>query len=180
MVKEARVNMLMHADHFSAVRSGICVFTDRIEFVNAGTFPIPPERMYGTLYSSARNPTIAKLFRFAKLSENVGFCISKPMSWKDLTGNNVTINSERDYVLVTLYLKADVVENVVENVAESVVENLTERQKRIISIIEDNNSVSATQISTKLSATMRTILRDLTKLKPLKLLKSVGPDKGGY
>ena len=100
--------------------------------------------------------------------------------WKDLTGNNVTINSERDYVLVTLYLKADVVENVVENVVESVVENLTERQKKIISIIEDDNSVSATQISTKLSATMRTIQRDLTKLKSLKLLRRVGPDKGGY
>ena len=184
VLREAWVNMLMHADHFSPVRSGIRVFTDRIEFMNAGTFPIPPERMYGTLYSSARNPTIAKLFRFAKLSENVGFGISKLMSWKDLTGNNVTINSERDYVLVTLYLKADVVENVVENVVESVVEsvveNLTERQKRIISIIEDDNSVSATQISTKLSATMRTIQRDLTKLKSLKLLRRVGPDKGGY
>ena len=66
----------------SPVRSGIRVFTDRIEFMNAGTFPIPPERIYGMLYSSARNPTIAKLFRFAKLSENVGFGISKLLSWK--------------------------------------------------------------------------------------------------
>ena len=35
-----------------------------------------------------------------------------------------------------MYLKADVAENVIESVADSVVENLTERQKRIISIIE--------------------------------------------
>lgn len=73
----------------------IHVFTDRIEFMNAGSFPIPPEKMFGTLYSSSRNPTIAKLFRFAKLSENIGFGINKMMSWKTLTGNDVTIRNEK-------------------------------------------------------------------------------------
>ena len=89
-----------------------------------------------------------------------------------MTGNEVAIRSERDYVLVTLYLKSDVVENVVEN--------LTERQKIIISIIKDNNSISAAQISTRLSAMIRTVQRDLTKLKSLNILRRVGPDKGGY
>ena len=80
--------------------------------------------MFGTLYSSSRNPTIAKLFRFAKLSENIGFGINKLMSWKTLTGNDVTIRNERDYVMVTLHLNSDVAENVAEK--------LTVRQKRIL------------------------------------------------
>ena len=40
VVREAWVNMLMHADHFSPLRSCVHVFTDRIEFMNAGAFPI--------------------------------------------------------------------------------------------------------------------------------------------
>lgn len=30
------------------------------------------------------------------------------MSWKTLTGNDVTIRNERDYVMVTLHLKSEV------------------------------------------------------------------------
>ena len=176
VVREAWVNMLMHTDHFSPLRSAIHVFTDRIEFMNAGSFPIPLERIYGTLYSSARNPTIAKLFRFAKLSENVGFGITKLMNWKKLTGNEVTIRSERDYVMVTLHLKPYVVENVVENV----VEKLTERQQRILSLIRTDNKVSASQIAEMLSITSRTTQRDLTVLKAKNIIKRVGPDKGGH
>lgn len=172
VVREAWVNMLMHADHFSPFRSAIHVFTDRIEFMNAGSFPIPPEKMFGTLYSSSRNPTIAKLFRFAKLSENISFGISKLLSWKELTGNEVTIRDERDYVLVTLHLKSDVVENVVEK--------LTERQKRILSLIRENNKISASQIAEILLITSRTTQWDLTVLREKNIIRRIGPDKGGH
>lgn len=86
VLREAWLNMLMHTDHFSPLRSYIHVFTDRIEFLNAGSFPIPPERIFGTFFSQSRNPTIAKLFRFAKLAENAGFGLDKLQSWKSLTG----------------------------------------------------------------------------------------------
>ena len=59
-----------------------------------------------------------------ELSENIGFGINKLMSWKTLTGNDVTIRNERDYVMVTLHLNSDVAENVAEK--------LTVRQKRIL------------------------------------------------
>ncbi len=77
VLREAWVNMLMHTDHFSPLRSCVRVFTDRIEFLNAGSFPVPPERIYGTFFSQARNPSIAKFFRFAKLAENAGFGLDK-------------------------------------------------------------------------------------------------------
>ena len=176
VLREAWVNMLIHTDHFSPFRSCIHVFTDRIEFMNAGTFPIPPERMYGTLFSSSRNPTIAKLFRLAKLAENIGFGIEKLLSWQQLTGQKTVIRSERDYVTVTLYFTSDVVDNVVDNV----VDKLTDRQLRIIELIRHEPTISAAQIASRLSTTIRTIQRDLTILKASGAVSRIGPDKGGH
>ncbi len=188
VLREAWVNMLMHADHFSPVRSGIRVFTDRIEFMNAGTFPIPPERMYGMLYSSARNPTIAKLFRFAKLSENVGFGISKLLSWKELTHSDVTIKSERDYVLVTLYLKSDIVDTTqkttqktTQETARKTTRKLTVQQQAILDYLSEHPYASRKEITENVeNITEDGVKYNLNRLQQTGLIRRVGPDKGGY
>ncbi len=176
VMREAWVNMLMHTDHFSPLRSCVHVFTDRIEFLNAGSFPIPPEKIYGTLYSSARNPTIAKLFRLTKLAENIGFGIDRLLSWKQLTGQNVNIRSERDFVCVTLYFNSDVV----ENIADDVVENLNDRQKRIIKLLRQEPTLSASQLAQQVSSTLRTVQRDLARLRYLEIISRTGSDKKGF
>ena len=145
----------------------------------SNTSPIPPERMYGTLFSQSKNPTIAKLFRFAKLAENAGFGIEKLLGWKKLTGSDVSIKNERDYVLVTLGFSDVVVENVVEDVVEDVVEKLSSRQLEILNMIKDNPNLSAVKISSILSINVRTIQRDLKRLKELGLISRVGADRGG-
>ena len=96
------------SDHFSPIRSCIHAFTDKIEFLNAGSLLMPAEQMVRTFYSSLRNPTIAKLFRFANISENVGFGMGKLFSWKQLTGNEVTCESDRNVVRVTFFLKNNI------------------------------------------------------------------------
>ena len=172
ILREAWINMLMHTDHFSPFRSCIHVFSNRIEFINAGCFPISPERIYGTFFSQSRNPTIAKLFRFARISENAGFGLDKLRSWKQLTGMDVTIRNERDYALVTLMLEKDVVENVVEK--------LPPRMKTILNAIRNDRNISAVQLADMCRTTARTVQRDLNKLQERNLIKRTGPDKGGY
>ena len=135
-------------------------------------FHIPPERIYGTLFSQARNPTIAKLFRLAKLAENVGFGIDKLLSWKQVTGYNVSIRNERDYVLVTLMLN--------DNVTDNVADKLTGRQQTILKLINEDNYISAARIAAKLSIAQRTAQRDLDRLKQLKHITRIGHEKGGY
>lgn len=105
VLREALVNMLMHTDHFSSIHSCIRVYTNRLEFMNAGSFPISIERLSTSMISRPRNPTIAKLFRFVKLAENAGFGIDKMKSWKQLTGNDMAIQNEIDYVTVTFDMK---------------------------------------------------------------------------
>ena len=63
------------------------------------------DQMARTFYSSLRNPTIAKLFRFANISENVGFGIGKLFSWKEITGNDVTFDSDRNIVRICFHLQ---------------------------------------------------------------------------
>ena len=41
------------------------------------------------------------------------------MSWKTLTGNDVTIRNERDYVMVTLHLKAEVLEETTQKTTQN-------------------------------------------------------------
>lgn len=72
------------------------------------SLPMPAEQMVRTFYSSLRNPTIAKLFRFANISENVGFGMGKLFSWKQLPGNEVTCESDRNVVRVTFYLRNNI------------------------------------------------------------------------
>ena len=73
ILREAMANQMAHADHFSPRRSCIHVFDDRIEFLNPGGMPMPLEVMENSFESQPRNPVIAKLFRLAHISENLGY-----------------------------------------------------------------------------------------------------------
>ena len=76
-IREALVNMLMHADYFSTSKSRIRIFNDTIEFYNPGGLPKDIEILRTKDISLPRNPIITKLFRMVKLAENVGFGIDK-------------------------------------------------------------------------------------------------------
>ena len=76
-LREALVNMLMHADYFSPMKSRVRIFTNYIEFFNPGAFPKPIETLINEDVSLPRNPILATLFRCIKLAENAGFGFDK-------------------------------------------------------------------------------------------------------
>lgn len=76
-IREALVNMLMHADYFSPSKSRIRIFTDSIEFYNPGGLPKDINILRDKDISLPRNPIITKLFRMVKLAENAGFGLDK-------------------------------------------------------------------------------------------------------
>lgn len=102
-LKEGLVNFLAHSDYFSPMHPTIRVYTDRIKLQNPDGFHIPIERLVSETISQPRNPAIIKLFRAAKLGENAGYGIDKIRKWKDLTGMEVSFNSEVTYSTVTYY-----------------------------------------------------------------------------
>ena len=71
--------------------------------------------------------------------------------------------------------------NVTENVTENVTGNVTEnRINGILNEINLNSKISIDRLAIILKVTRRTIIRDLDQLKKQKVLKRVGPDKGGH
>jgi len=82
-IREALVNMLMHADYFSPACSRIRIFTNHIEFYNPGGLPKPLEELKAKDLSLPRNPLIKKLFRMVRLAENAGYGFDRiEANWK--------------------------------------------------------------------------------------------------
>ena len=70
--------------------------------------------------------------------------------------------------------------NVGEMSEKTVVDKLTDRQKEILKHIEQNNEISAKELSALLEITDRTVERDIHKLKKMGVLERIGSDRGGY
>ncbi|WP_439256816.1 RNA-binding domain-containing protein [Lonepinella sp. BR2271] len=103
-LREALVNMLMHTDYFSVAKPRVRIFSDRIEFENPGSFPLPIEELLKTDVSVPRNPVIAKLFRHVKLAENAGFGFDKILAWEGETHTKVNFDKSIAFSKVTFPL----------------------------------------------------------------------------
>lgn len=104
-LREALVNMLMHADYFSPMKSRVRIFSDKIEFFNAGSYPKPIEYFLKSDTSMPRNPILARLFRAIKLAENAGYGFDKMIEgWKTYSQKPIEFTTDSDTSLTTYYL----------------------------------------------------------------------------
>lgn len=186
IVREALVNMLIHSDQFSTLRSCVHVFTDRIEFVNSGAVPVAIEEIRGRCYTNPRNPSLAKFFRFADLCENVGFGIDRIYDWKTLTGKEVTIESMKDRTVVTLMM-VPVTDDVrrsdtgqMEKLGEKLGRRLNGNQAKIIGMMIENPYVSIPELSVRVGISTTAVENNISLFKSKGLIRRVGPDKGGH
>ncbi|MHB9142268.1 MAG: HTH domain-containing protein [Paludibacter sp.] len=59
-------------------------------------------------------------------------------------------------------------------------ENLSSREKNIINLMKDNNSISRKLLAKKMGISTATVARDITSLKEKGVIKRIGGDRGGY
>ena len=86
--------MCSHADFFSPMHPTVRVFDNRIAFQNPGKIVVDMNHLKDRYQSSPRNPTILKLFRYTKISDNAGYGMDKIYSWERLTGEKVEIETD--------------------------------------------------------------------------------------
>ncbi len=71
-VREAAVNMIIHADYHSTGVLKVIKYEDGFLFSNPGNLKLPVQAIYEGGHSVARNPKIQNMFRMIGLGDNIG------------------------------------------------------------------------------------------------------------
>jgi ATP-dependent DNA helicase RecG len=181
--------MIVHRDYRSASDSIVKVFNNKIEFYNPGRLPdnITVEDLLSNNYKSCpRNKLIADFCKNLGLIEKYGSGIRRIIRYfetEDLP--RPEFRNISDGFMVTIYGKdtkdvgKDVGKDVVENVVKDVVENVVENEWQILKLLTESSKISAKEIAAKTGFSERTIQRYLKALQGKKIIKRIGPAKGG-
>ena len=139
------------------------------------------------LYKScnARNPKIQNMLRMVGYGENIGSGFPlildawKQAGWETPELINKVELDEVELVMPLPNVTKDVTKDVTNDVVKDVVKELTERQTVIIKLIQENPTLSASEMSQKTGMTTRTIQRDLADLQKKGILVREGGRKDG-
>ncbi len=185
-LREMIYNSLVHK-LYVGVPIQMWVFNDHIELWNEGKLPdsISIDALTEKHSSHPRNLLIASVFYKAGFIESWGRGIRKINDAFDKAGlekpkfeeseGGLLVTFKRNYPLMD-----DKRINVTDNVTNNVTNNVTDRYKAILSMMNNDNKISTTQIATTLKLSKRTVLRDISILKERQLIERIGMEKTGY
>jgi ATP-dependent DNA helicase RecG len=187
-LREGLINLLIHTDYFSPMKSRIRVFTNRIEFENPGMLPRPVNELMKEDISVPRNPVLAKLFRIAKLCESAGYGFDKMLAWKTETGKEVLFESFIDKTKMTFITKdekdGDFGGQTVETGGQTNKKNnkakWIEQFDKILDLIETRPSITRQEMSKHLGINPSAVQKHLEKLKKSGTIKREGTFGGKW
>jgi ATP-dependent DNA helicase RecG len=189
-LREAVVNAIVHRDYrIKGTSIYVRVFDDRVEIENPGGLPYGIRKQDFGKSSVRRNPIIADLFHRMGKVERMGSGIERMRELMHDAGLKEPVFEMDAFFRVTFYrdprysLKADretVEKGLVEKLGDRLVEKLGENEKRILEIIAKNRFVTIPELSKMLGISTTAVENNLAKLKVKKMLKRIGPDKGGH
>ncbi len=174
ILREALANFLMHADQFNTLRSCIHVYTGRIEFVNGGAIPVSLKEIEGRAYTNPRNPTVARLFRYADIAENVGFGLNTLRSWKSVTGRKMEIESELTATTVSFELKS-----ALPNQTGSKVKSKVKSKDKIKSLMKEEPTISLSDIAEAIGMSLSGVEKAVRNMKVSGEIERKDGKKGG-
>ncbi|MEA1933402.1 MAG: putative DNA binding domain-containing protein [Thermodesulfobacteriota bacterium] len=188
-IRELLLNAVVHRDYKQTSDIVIKIFDDRIVFTNPGRIYgnlIPEDLERDDYVSSIRNKLLAESFYLMGDIEKYGtgfIRIRKMLT--DYPGVSYSISEPGDFFKVEmrhthtkfpLKAKADLPENLPENLSE----NLSETHKHIIENMLMNSKVTYNELADITGKTRETIRVHVKMLKEMKLIKRIGPHKGGH
>jgi predicted HTH transcriptional regulator len=200
-LREALVNLLIHSDYFSIKKPRIRVFSNRIEFDNPGGLPLPVEQLMAIDESLPRNPVLAKFFRIAKLCESGGYGFNKMLEWKKQTGNDVIFDTqigkttftfmidttkinreESGTINATGGMKSDTKSGMITEQSGTIEQNSGTKSgtiDKILQLINENNTISLTQLSQAIGINRSAIQKHIDNLKNKGIIHRDKAGKGG-
>ena len=182
-VREAILNAVMHRDYFEkGANVQIDILDDRLVVTNLGSLIKPLTKETLGKIAVRRNPLIADLFHRIHLVEKMGTGINRIREECKKHGN-IKFQIEADgFFIASFKLKKvrEIIPKISDGLVEKVTEKVTENQKKILNNIFRDRFVTVKKLSKIVGISERKIKENISKLKQKKLLKRVGPDKGGY
>ena len=189
-LKEALLNAMAHRDYFSGANVQINIYADRVVIDNPVNLAskVKVKDFYKRSYP--RNILLFGLMQRMDLVEKIGSGLMRINEMMDeyLLPHPIIEISEV-YFGITFYrpdLQKMTVEQRLEKYQEGEKggekggEKLSENQKRIIELMKEDKKISIVEISTKINMTENNVGNNLKKLKNKKIIKRIGPDKGGH
>ncbi len=180
-LREALVNLIIHSDYFSLQNPRIRVFSDRFEFFNPGALPKKIELILKEDFSLPRNPTIAKAFRFLRFSENIGSGFHKMINgWNSKYRLKPIIEGDFDFYKITFPLsKSGTTTKTTTYPITKTTTKGEDKEKEIFEVIENNPSLSVSQISLMVDLSIEGVRYHIKNLKKKQRIKRRGHGKGG-
>lgn len=173
-LREGLVNFCAHSDYFASAHPTIRVFNDKIIMQNPGRFILAADEFRSRILSMPRNPSIIRLFRHPKLSENAGYGIDKILGWKKLTGKTVMFDS--DMLISTVTYPLATTKNS-RNVGENGENN---DENKVLDILRKNPSITQPLIATHTGFSTRKVNRLISSLRAKERIVRIGKTKGGH
>lgn len=184
VLREAVVNAIIHRDYsVQGASLTIHVYDDRVEISNPGGFLKNFSEKYFGKKSVRRNELIADMFARMRKVERAGTGFIRMNEAMQYAGLKAPVFEVDNFFTITLYrskeysLKSG--REVTEKVTEGVTEKVTENQAKILDMLKRNNTMTVVELSDSLSISRKSILENISKLKSKKLLRRIGPAKGG-
>ena len=182
VLREAVTNALIHRDYsYEGGSMTIALYDDRVNITNIGALPkgIQLNQLTKEHSSIPRNPRIAHVFYLSGRIERWGRGTLDMIQDCKKAGNpSPKFKEVGDSFSLTLPLKEPVRTVIYKKPSAAVLSKLTDRQRAILEILEEGKLKTA-QIKARLKGrfTERTLQLELTKLKQLGFVKSIGTTK---
>ena len=153
-VREALINMIIHADYFIQGTLKVIKRKDCFEISNPGILKLSREQIYKGGDSAARNPTIQKMFRMIGLGDNAGSGFPTILSVWEKQGY-IQPDLKEDTVLnqvkLTLPFKKPAIKTgdkkpAIKTGDKKQAIKTSENKKRIISFMQDGKSKNINEI----------------------------------
>ena len=185
-VREAVINSVMHKDYFEHGHNNILkFFPDRIQIENIW---VKPRRFVLGKTVFRRNQLIADLFSRIHFGEKLG---SGMQRMKDICKEENAPFPEIEYTETHFYtvfrqsneylkMAREKVLDDTQKIPRKYPERLSANQIDILKLLEGDGRLTRNQIADRLNLSLETIKKNVSKLKKRKLIRRIGPDKGGH
>jgi ATP-dependent DNA helicase RecG len=177
-IREIVTNMIVHRNYRSSSDSIVKVYDHKIEFYNPGRLPDSitiDDLILNNYKSTPRNKLIADFCKTLGVIEKYGSGIQRVIQhFRERGLPSPEFKNISDGFMVTVFsgYSSKKSNNVPENVPEK-------RQIEILNLIRKDNRISMKEIAVILNVNIKTIKRDIQKLKNANKIIRKGPDKGG-